>query len=51
MAYRLYIDNVGNSFGDVRQKIQFDRQRGKLTLGKTSYLPIEEAKKRPYEVY
>lgn len=51
VAYRLYIDNVGNSFGDVRQKIQFDRQRVKLTLGKTSYLPIEEAKKRPYEVY
>lgn len=51
VAYRLYIDNVGNSFGDVRQKIQFDRKGGKMILGETSYLAIEEAEKRPYELY
>lgn len=50
VAYRLYIDNVGNSFGDVRQKIQFDKSGSKLILGETGYMTIEEAKNRPYEV-
>lgn len=50
VAYRLYIDNVGNSVGDVRQKIQFDKSGSRLTLGETSYMAIEEAKNRPYEI-
>lgn len=51
VAYRLYLNNLGDSFGDVRQKIQFDASGKKLIFGETGYMPIEEANKRSYEVY
>lgn len=51
VAYRLYINNVGNSFGDVRQELRFDESGKKLIFGKTDYMSIEQAEKRPYEVY
>lgn len=51
VAYRLYINNLGDSLGDVRQKIQFDKSRKKLIFGETSYMSIKKAAKRPYEVY
>lgn len=51
VAYRVYVKNVGNGIGDVRQKIEFDENSGKLVLGETSYMAIKEAKERAYEGY
>lgn len=51
VAYRVYVKNVGNGIGDVRQKIEFDENSGKLVLGETSYMAIKEAQERAYEGY
>lgn len=51
VACRLYADKVGEGIGDVRQKIGLDETGTKLILGETSYMPIEKAQKRAYEVY
>lgn len=49
VAYRIYVDCVGDGIGDVRQSIRFDKDSGKLVLGETDYMTIEKAEKRKYE--
>lgn len=51
VAYRLYADNVGDGFGDLRQKIQLNQDGTRLVFGETNYMPIKKAKKRAYEIY
>lgn len=48
VAYRLYVNNVGDAVGDIRQKICFDEKYKKLILGETGYMPIKEAGEREY---
>lgn len=48
IAYRLYVNNVGDAVGDIRQKICFDDKYKKLILGETGYMPIKEAGERDY---
>lgn len=50
VAYRLYADNVGDGFGDLRQKIQLNEDSTRLVPGETNYMPIKEAEKRAYEL-
>lgn len=51
VAYRLYADNVGDGFGDLRQKIQLNQDGTRLMFGETNYMPMKEAEKRAYEMY
>ena len=48
IAYRLYVNNVGDAVGDIRQKICFDDKYKKLILGETGYMLIKEAGERDY---
>ena len=40
VAYRLYADNVGDGFGDLRQKIQLNQDGTRLMFGETNYMPM-----------
>lgn len=51
VAYRLYADNVGDGFGDLRQEIRLNQDGTRLVFGETNYMPIKKAEKRAYEMY
>lgn len=46
VVYQLYLNNVGDAFGQVRQKIHLDKKGTELILGETSYMSQKDAKGR-----
>lgn len=51
VVHQLYLNNVGDAFGQVRQKIHLDEKGTELMLGETSYMSQKDAKGRKYELY
>lgn len=51
VVHQLYLNNVGDAFGQVRQKIHLDEKGTELILGETSYMSQKDAKGRKYELY
>ncbi len=51
MAYQLYLNNVGDAFGQVRQKLHLDEKGTELILGETSYMSQKEVKEKKYKMY
>lgn len=51
VVHQLYLNNVGDAFGQVRQKIHLDEKGTELILGETSYMSQKDAKGRKYEMY
>ncbi len=51
VVHQLYLNNVGDAFGQVRQKIHLDEKGTKLIMGETSYMSQKAAKRRKYAMY
>lgn len=51
VVYQLYLNNVEDSFGQVRQKIHLNEKGTELILGETSYMSQKDAKGRKHEMY
>ena len=51
VVHQLYLNNVGDAFGQVRQKIYLDEKGTELVLGETSYMSQKDAKGKKYEMY
>lgn len=51
VVYQLYLNRVGDAFGQVRQKIHLDEKGTKLIMGETSYMSQKAAKRRKYAMY
>jgi hypothetical protein len=51
VVHQLYLNNVGDAFGQVRQKIHLDEKGTELIMGETSYMSQKAAKRRKYAMY
>lgn len=51
VVHQLYLNRVGDAFGQVRQKIHLDEKGTKLIMGETSYMSQKAAKRRKYAMY
>lgn len=51
VVYQLYLNNVGDAFGQVRQKIHLDEKGTELILGETSHMSQKEVKEKKYKMY
>lgn len=51
VVHQLYLNNVGDAFGQVRQKIHLDEKGTELIMGETSYMSQKDAKRSKYAMY
>lgn len=51
VVHQLYLNRVGDAFGQVRQKIHLDEKGTELIMGETSYMSQKAAKRRKYAMY